>query len=156
MEKMKITFVDMPTKVMAHQTKGKSHTIVDVVTLRELLMTNLEHCEYDACYVEKTVSPSTVTAKSRILIQGKNIGMGEAIVMLSCHDEGIPYFELSPQKWKNKTGLVGRDKKSCVIFGEKHTPVSEHFKFWGKQGGLKDGRGDAFCIAYAGNLVYNK
>lgn len=149
--KTKISFIDMPTMKVAHQTKKtKELTVIDVARLRDLLYEKLEKQTYHNCYVEKVVSPNMATSKSSILIQGKNIGMSEALVLLACIDNEVPYDELSPQKWKNRTGLAGRNKKACIAFGQNHVPASEGSKFLGVQGGFKDGRGDAFCVGWAG------
>lgn len=153
-EKITVTFIDFP--LFKEEKNKKMKTYIDVIELRKYIIDNIDDNFYETMYVECVVSPNMTTSKASILAQGKNIGMSEGLIILACYDNNILYEELSPQKWKNKTGLAGRDKKACIAYAKKQLPTSEHHKLYGKQGGILDGRGDAFCVAYAGYLLNKK
>ena len=76
-----------------------------------------------------------------------NFGMGYGIIQGVVSALGIPYELVTPQSWKKRAGLIGKDKDNARTMAQQLYPDAP-------LGRKKDiGRADALLIARFGNRI---
>jgi crossover junction endodeoxyribonuclease RuvC len=94
------------------------------------------------CYIEKVSAMPGQGVASMF-----NFGMGYGIIQGVVSALGIPYELVTPQSWKKRAGLIGKDKDNARTMAQQLYPDAP-------LGRKKDiGRADALLIARFGNRI---
>ena len=134
-----VELADMPTMARIH---GKGHQ-VDAAQLASIL-TSMKDGNTATVYLEQ-VSAMPGQGVSSTFHFGESVG----IVLGVCGALGLPVRMVTPQKWKKKAGLIGKDKDAARTLAiQSHPDFADMLT-------LKKhiGRADAILIAEFGGMI---
>lgn len=127
---------DMPTMLDGGRSKKQK---VNAAALNDMLG---KYPEVNVAYIEKVGAMPGQGVSSMF-----TFGMGFGVIQGVCAARGIPFFLVTPQAWKKRAGLIGKDKDFA------RTQAQQIFAGASLVRKKDVGRADALLIAYYGDKV---